>query len=161
MRFAKTQEDRETKAETFLNDFLPKWLEPMETLLRKRGGVWFAGNGVTFADLGLMVLLDFIHEPEEIAFKDLDNLTARAKILDSFPLVKANYKRTSAPACSDGLEEGKTGIQRILTCEDSVYSDSLSSAIDILDKCTLIQQYTHFGIGLVFMTHDLFLFMSP
>ena len=102
LRFAKTQEEREVKAETFLNDFLPKWLEPMETLLRKRGGVWFAGNGVTFADLGLMVLLDLMHEPEEIAFKDLDNLAARAKILDSFPLVKAK------------LHEGRSALPSVM-----------------------------------------------
>merc|ERR1712012_1535487 len=38
LRFAKTQEDRVTKAKEMMEDFLPKWLAPLETLLKKRGG---------------------------------------------------------------------------------------------------------------------------
>ena len=32
LRFAKTQEDRVTKAKEMMEDFLPKWLAPLETL---------------------------------------------------------------------------------------------------------------------------------
>merc|ERR1712038_1555652 len=54
LRFAKTQEDRVTKAKEMMEDFLPKWLAPLETLLKKRGGEWYSGSGPTFADLAMM-----------------------------------------------------------------------------------------------------------
>merc|ERR1711963_1069122 len=47
-----------------------------------------------FADLAMMVALDFMHAPEEMAFKDMDNLKERRALLDKFPLVKGNYQRT-------------------------------------------------------------------
>merc|ERR1711963_455603 len=34
LRFAKTQEERVTKAKEMMEDFLPKWLAPLETLLK-------------------------------------------------------------------------------------------------------------------------------
>merc|ERR1712109_353728 len=92
LRFAKTQEDRVTKAKEMMEDFLPKWLAPLETLLKKRGGEWYSGSGPTFADLAMMVALDFMHAPEEMAFKDMDNLKERRALLDKFPLVKGNYQ---------------------------------------------------------------------
>merc|ERR1712079_485976 len=85
LRFAKTQEDRVTKAKEMMEDFLPKWLAPLETLLKKRGGEWYSGSGPTFADLAMMVAL---------AFMDMDNLKERRALLDKFPLVKGNYQRT-------------------------------------------------------------------
>ena len=80
----------------YLGEFLPKWLEPLEKLLKKRGGEWFAGSSPTFADYGVMVALDNLHYPNHTAFKDMHNLAERKKVLESFPLVKANYQRTSA-----------------------------------------------------------------
>merc|ERR1712037_433234 len=35
LRFAKTQEDRVTKAKEMMEEFLPKWLAPLETILKK------------------------------------------------------------------------------------------------------------------------------
>jgi len=103
MMFAKSQEERETLVKEYLGEFLPKWLEPLEKLLEKRGGLYiaprgecFTGSSITFADYTIMVVLDFLHYPNHAAFKDMDNLEERKKILDSFPLVKANYQRTSA-----------------------------------------------------------------
>merc|ERR1711874_175872 len=83
-------------AKAFLEEFLPVWLQPLENTLKKQGGEWYAGSGATFADLAVMVLLDFLHEPEEMAFKDMNNTAKRCMVLVSFPLVKANYKRTCA-----------------------------------------------------------------
>jgi len=96
LRFAKSQAERETGAKALLTEFLPKWLQPLEVILKKRGGEWYAGSGLTFADLGVMVLLDFLHEADEMCFKDMNNLAERRKVLDAFPLVKANYQRTCA-----------------------------------------------------------------
>merc|ERR1711971_1311222 len=96
MRFAKTQEDRVTKVKAFIEEFLPKWSAPLETLLKKRGGEWYSGSGPTYADLAMMVALDFLHAPEEMSFKDINNLKERRAVLDKFPLVKANYQRTCA-----------------------------------------------------------------
>merc|ERR1712156_914482 len=38
-----------TLVEDYLGEFLPKWLESLERLLKKRGGGWFAGSSATFA----------------------------------------------------------------------------------------------------------------
>ena len=109
LRFSKTQADRETNATAFLREFLPKWMEPLETLLKKRGGAWFAGSGPTFADLTVMVLMDFMTAPEEQAFRDMDNKAERCKILNAFPLVKANYQRTCAlPAVAEWKKKRPT-----------------------------------------------------
>merc|ERR1712062_570895 len=89
------EEMAQTKAKEMMEDFLPKWLAPLETLLKKRGGEWYSGSGPTFADLAMMVALDFMQAPEEMAFKDMDNLKERRALLDKFPLVKGNYQRTS------------------------------------------------------------------
>jgi len=89
-------EKRAAMVKEYLGEFLPKWLDPLEKLLKQRGGEWFAGSSATFADYAVMVVLDFLHHPNHAAFKDMDNLEERKKILDSFPLVKANYQRTSA-----------------------------------------------------------------
>merc|ERR1712210_297731 len=96
LRFEKDQAEREKGANELLKEVLPKFLQPLEDILKKRGGEWYAGAGATFADLAMMVHLDFLHAPEEVAFKDMDNMEERRKILDAFPLVKANYERTSA-----------------------------------------------------------------
>merc|ERR1712037_780858 len=96
MIFAESQEEREILVKEYLGEFLPKWLEPLEKLLKKRGGEWFVGSSPTFADYGVMVVLDNLHYPNHTAFKDMDNLAERKKVLESFPLVKANYQRTSA-----------------------------------------------------------------
>ena len=54
----------------------------------------------------MMVHLDFLHAPEEAAFKGMDNVEERCKILDAFPLVRANYERTSAlPKVADWKRE--------------------------------------------------------
>jgi len=95
MKFAKTQEEREELAKEFLTEFIPKWLKPLETILAKRGNGWFAGHGVTFADLAIMCALDWLQEPLEMSFKDMNNVAERKKILDDYPLVKANYQKTN------------------------------------------------------------------
>jgi len=96
LRFAKTQADREKLAKEFCEEAIPKILAPLEKILQKRGGEWYAGCGPTFADLAMMIHLDFLHHPDEAGFKGMNNVDERRKILDAFPLVKANYKRTCA-----------------------------------------------------------------
>ena len=59
------------------------------------GNKWYSGNSPTFADFAIMVILDFIHR-DYMTFKGLNNLEERRSILDQFPLVKANYERTSS-----------------------------------------------------------------
>lgn len=97
---AETEAARAEKEKAFMDEFLPKWLQPLEALLKKRGGEWYSGSGLTFADLGVMVMLDWLHDEAEVQgtmkFKDLKNLAEKRKVLDDFPLVKANYQRTSA-----------------------------------------------------------------
>ena len=95
MKFAKSQEEREELAKEFLTEFMPKWLKPLEAILAKRGNGWFAGNEATFADLAIMCALDFLQEPLEMSFMDMNNVAERNKILDDYPLVKANYQKTN------------------------------------------------------------------
>merc|ERR1712117_600300 len=52
LRFCQVQADREKMCREFFEEFLPKWLAPLEKILQKRGGEWYAGSGPTFADLG-------------------------------------------------------------------------------------------------------------
>jgi len=96
MIFAKTQEERETLVKEYLTEFLPKWLQPLEDMLKKKGGDWYVGSSVTFADLAVMVVLDFLQEPDCKAFQEMNNWEERKRVLDSFPFVKANYQRTCA-----------------------------------------------------------------
>merc|ERR1712038_436920 len=79
MMFAASQEEREALVKEYLGEFLPKWLEPLERLLKKRGGGWFAGSSATFADYAVMVVLDFLNHPDHAAFKDMNNLAERKK----------------------------------------------------------------------------------
>ena len=81
-------------------------MKPLEKILATGGSVedsgnerilateWYSGNSPTFADFAIMVILDFVHR-DYMTFKGLNNLEERRSILDQFPLVKANYERTS------------------------------------------------------------------
>merc|ERR1719167_446974 len=60
-------------------------------MLKKKGD-WFTGTGVTFADLAVMVVLDFLQEPNCAGFKDMNNLEERKKVLDAFPLVRQTIR---------------------------------------------------------------------
>merc|ERR1712053_71958 len=71
------------------------WTKLPKMKFAKRGNGWFAGNGCTFADLAIMCALDWVHEPLEMSFKDMNNIDERKKILDDYPLLKANYQRTN------------------------------------------------------------------
>ena len=77
-----------------MDDFLPEWLKPLEKLLEDGKRDWYSGGSTTFADFAIMVVLDFIHR-DYMTFKGLNNLEERKAILDKFPMVKANYERTS------------------------------------------------------------------
>ena len=66
-----------------------------ERILATKGNEWYSGNSPTFADFAIMVILDFVHR-DYMTFKGLNNLEERRSILDQFPLVKANYERTSS-----------------------------------------------------------------
>ena len=61
----------------------------------------------TFADLAKMVALDFLQAPQEMAFKDMDNLEKRCQVLDKYPLIKANYQRTCALPCVESWKANK------------------------------------------------------
>eukprot|EP00090_Calanus_glacialis_P025727 TRINITY_DN4035_c0_g1_i1.p1 TRINITY_DN4035_c0_g1~~TRINITY_DN4035_c0_g1_i1.p1 ORF type:complete len:217 (-),score=62.96 TRINITY_DN4035_c0_g1_i1:95-745(-) len=91
MRFPKT--DRDELVSSFLDDFLPGWLDTAENFLKKRGGVWFNGSGLSFGDLAMMVFLTFLTHPEEKSFAGMDNADRRAAVLDSRPLLKGNLQR--------------------------------------------------------------------
>ena len=95
----------QVKAQEFTDDFLPKWLKPLEKLLEDGKGDWYSGGSATFADFAIMVVLDFIHR-DYMTFKGLNNLEERRKILNKFPMVKANYERTSSlPAVKSWKEK--------------------------------------------------------
>ena len=50
----------------------------------------------------MMIHLDFLHHPDDAAFKNMNNAAQRRKLLDAFPLVRANYQRTCAlPAVAE------------------------------------------------------------
>merc|ERR1719436_568462 len=83
-RFPPSDEARIQNSQELLETVLPKWLEQAEALLKKRDGVWFAGNGLTFGDVAVMNILTFMMHPKEAIWKDMNNEAARASLLDSF-----------------------------------------------------------------------------
>jgi len=87
---------RAEKGEAILKDYLPGWLTRAENLLKKRGGIWFSGNGLTFGDITMEVILDWLTAPEERTFLNIDNKEERAKLLDSYPLLKDHFHRVRA-----------------------------------------------------------------
>ena len=93
LRFAKAQDDRVKGAFAFLGEFLPDWLLKAEKRLAMTGGVWFSGSGLSFADIIMQVHLSFIMDPEEAAFKDMNNRKSRSMILNKYPLLQANYEK--------------------------------------------------------------------
>merc|ERR1712126_223722 len=78
-RFPPSEEARIQNSKDLLEKVLPKWLSQAEALLKKRGGVWFAGSGLTFGDVA-----------------DMNNEAARAALLDNYPLLKAHDARVRA-----------------------------------------------------------------
>ena len=44
----------------------------------------------------MMIHLNYLQYPDDAAFKNMNNVAQRRKLLDAFPLVKANYQRTCA-----------------------------------------------------------------
>ena len=102
LRWTKSQDEREKGANELLSDALPTWLTQTEAVLKKRGGKWLAGAGVTFGDIAVMELLDCLMAPEDVCFKDMANKEGRMAMLDTFPLLKDHYRRTCAvPAVAD------------------------------------------------------------
>jgi glutathione S-transferase len=95
-RFAPSEEARVENSNNLLKVVLPKWLAQAEALLKKRGGVWFAGSGLTFGDVAVMNILNFMTHPKEAIWKDMDNVAERAALLDTFPLLKAHDLRVRA-----------------------------------------------------------------
>merc|ERR1712062_238199 len=67
-----------------------------EDVWTKLPKMMFAANQEERETLVKDYLGEFLNQPDHAAFKDMNNLAERKKILDSFPLVKANYQRTSA-----------------------------------------------------------------
>ena len=91
MRWTKTEQ--EVLTSSFLNDFIPGWLDMAEDFLKKRGGIWFNGTSLSFGDLAMLVFLTFLTHPQEKSFAGMNNEDARAALMDSRPLLRANMQR--------------------------------------------------------------------
>ena len=91
MRYPKT--DRAELVTSFLNDFLPSWLDKAESFLKKRGGIWLNGSRLSFGDLAMMVERTFLTHSEESAFTSINNAEMRAAVLESRPLLRGNMQR--------------------------------------------------------------------
>jgi len=92
VRFCSEPEAKQKAAEKFMNSFLPGWLAGTELLLKERGGIWFAADQLTFADLAVQHVLFFLTWKDDRAFKDVTGCDGRFTILDKYPLTKANYE---------------------------------------------------------------------
>jgi len=76
-----------------LLEFADGWLQKAEDILAKRGTGWYAGDGLTFADLAMEVLIFYLKAKEEKAFVGMDNAGERENILQKFPRVRENNER--------------------------------------------------------------------
>jgi len=90
LRFA-APDVKQAKAEEFLKNTWPKFMDAAEKMLKMRGGEWYAGNQLTFADFAMYMVLFFISWPEEKGFQDVTGCDGRFKLLDNYPLAKANF----------------------------------------------------------------------
>jgi len=92
-RFAKTPEEKQAQCDKLLQTFLPKWLGAAENMLKKRGGVWFSSDKLTYGDLAMDHALFWISWKEEKAFEGTTGCDERFNMMDKYPLLKANYER--------------------------------------------------------------------
>ncbi|XP_023345226.1 glutathione S-transferase isoform X2 [Eurytemora carolleeae] len=109
LRFA-APDVKQAKAEEFLKTTFPKFLDGAEKMLKMRGGEWYAGNQLTFADFAMYMVLFFISWPEEKGFQDVTGCDGRFKLLDNYPLAKANFiKIQNIPEIKKYLDTRKPG----------------------------------------------------
>jgi len=94
-RFPKSPEEQQAQCEKILQTFLPKWLSAAENMLKKRGGVWFSSNKLTYGDLAMHHALTWLSWKEEKAFDGVTGCDERFDMMDKYPLLKANYARVS------------------------------------------------------------------
>jgi len=92
VRFDKDAAAKQSKAEEFLTKFVPNWLSGAEKMLKARGGKYYSGNQLSFGDLAAAHVLYWLGWDQEKAFTDVTGCESRFKILDGYPLVKANFE---------------------------------------------------------------------
>ena len=85
LMFAK-EEEKEAILKKLLGETLPLKLGQLETRLTQRGGQFFAGNTVTWADLMLVVMTDNLKSP----------VLGASGALDKFPRLSGLYERVSS-----------------------------------------------------------------
>lgn len=88
VRFTKGAEDKEKGAKDFLQNFVPKFCNKLQDKLEKNGGTYFVGNALTYADIMIAMLLDFLVCSNEKAFADVSGVDDRFDLLkNKFPLL--------------------------------------------------------------------------
>lgn len=91
--FEKDAAVKEEKLKKFMDETLPKGLTNLENILGKRGGNFFVGNKLSWAELHFLQMMDVV----------LDN---NDKVLDPFPMLKALIENTKlVPNIKKWLEE--------------------------------------------------------
>jgi len=103
-RWIKDEKERVEKGAALL-EYATGWLQKAEDILAKRGNCWYAGQGLTYADIAMEVLIFFLKAPQEKAFLGMNNEKERANILDKYPRVKANNEKVGkVPQIAKWLE---------------------------------------------------------
>jgi glutathione S-transferase len=109
-RFNISAEGKQAKAEEFIKTSLPKFLAGAEAILKSRGGQWYAGNQLTFADFAMYIPLYFMQSKEERGFDDVTGCEGRFTLLDNYPLAKANFiKIRNLPEIKKYIESRPAG----------------------------------------------------
>merc|ERR1739838_498438 len=77
------EQDEEKKTET-----MPNWLKMMETLLTSKGGIHFAGNQLTWADIAIYHTLDMFQGRFSIDFEDCPKLKKLIETVKNLPNIQ-------------------------------------------------------------------------
>ncbi|CEL96819.1 unnamed protein product [Vitrella brassicaformis CCMP3155] len=85
MIFAKTEQEREQQLQTFSKEVLPRWARYFENLLCQRGGDWFLGSRLTYADLAVYDMMSTITWRLPEAFGPFESLRAHGARVEKLP----------------------------------------------------------------------------
>jgi len=78
--FERDEEIKKEKLKKVLEETIPQTLGNLEKRLEKRGGQYFSGNGMSWAELHFLQIMEMV-------------LSVNAVALDSFPKLKSLYER--------------------------------------------------------------------
>lgn len=106
MAWHRTGEERVEAAKKLFTVDMPEFFKIAERLLKQNGGKYFAGDSLSYADIGMFDQLEAINWPDHPFMKDLPHQEERLKIIDQHPLLAEFLDRVRQnPGIKNWLEK--------------------------------------------------------